>query len=210
MDFQELTCKDFVKILASKEPAPGGGGAVALTAAIGLALGNMTASLTQGKKKYAEVEGDIVLLKAKADKIQKELLDLIEEDALAFMPLLDAYSLPKESKEEISYRQEVLEKAYERASQTPFAVLIKAGEALEIIEEIAKKGSPLAVSDAGTGAAIVKSSLVGAALNVYVNTKAMKNRELADEINQKTQNLVERYTCLADEIVFSVEKFLKG
>lgn len=209
MDFQELSCKEFIKILASKEPAPGGGGAVALTAAIGLALGNMTASLTQGKKKYADVEEEIISLKGRADALQEDLLNLIREDALAFMPLLEAYSLPKGSDEEKAYREEVLQEAYYKASKTPFAVLVKAGEAMEIISEIAKKGSPLAVSDAGTGAAIVKGALVGAALNVYVNTKAMKDRQLAEKINRESKELTEKYSVLADEIVSSVEEFLK-
>ena len=67
MKFAEKSCKDFVDILASKEPVPGGGGASALVGAIGIALGSMVGSLTLGKKKYADVEEDIKDLMAKAD-----------------------------------------------------------------------------------------------------------------------------------------------
>ena len=62
MEFTNTSCRDFVKVLSTKSPVPGGGGASALAGAIGTALGNMVGSLTVGKKKYAEVEEDIILL----------------------------------------------------------------------------------------------------------------------------------------------------
>ena len=77
----------FLDKLASKEPTPGGGGAAALAGAIGIALGNMTGSLTVGKKKYAEVEEDVIELNERAQKLRKQLYELIEADAKAFMPV---------------------------------------------------------------------------------------------------------------------------
>ena len=79
MAMYENTCKEFVDVLASKAPVPGGGGASALVGALGMALGNMVGSLTLGKKKYADVQEDIIALKAKADALQMELLDLIAD-----------------------------------------------------------------------------------------------------------------------------------
>ena len=66
--FQPVPCNEFVEVLASKAPVPGGGGASALVGAIGTALGNMVGSLTVGKKKYADVEAEMYELKAKCDK----------------------------------------------------------------------------------------------------------------------------------------------
>ena len=79
MDMTMESCRKFVEVLASDAPAPGGGGAAALVGAIGTALGNMVGSLTVGKKKYAEVEAEIIDLKAKCDALQKELLDQVEQ-----------------------------------------------------------------------------------------------------------------------------------
>ena len=56
MGFSTVPCNEFVEVLASKAPVPGGGGASALVGAIGTALGNMVGSLTVGKKKYADAE----------------------------------------------------------------------------------------------------------------------------------------------------------
>ena len=91
MGFSTVPCNEFVEVLASKAPVPGGGGASALVGAIGTALGNMVGSLTVGKKKYAEVEAEMYELKAKCDKLQAELLQLIERDAEVFEPLSKAY-----------------------------------------------------------------------------------------------------------------------
>ena len=84
MDFTMNTCREFVAVLASNEPVPGGGGAAALVGAIGTALGNMVGSLTVGKKKYADVEAEIIALKQKSDALQKELLDQVPADAEYF------------------------------------------------------------------------------------------------------------------------------
>ena len=79
MGFSTSTCTEFVEVLASKAPVPGGGGASALVAAVGTALGNMVGSLTVGKKKYADVEDEMWELKAKCDQLQKDFLRLIRE-----------------------------------------------------------------------------------------------------------------------------------
>ena len=96
MDMTLSSCREFVDILASDAPAPGGGGAAALVGAIGTALGNMVGSLTVGKKKYADVEAEILALKSKCDSLQKELLDQVQADEAGFLPLANAYGIPKE------------------------------------------------------------------------------------------------------------------
>ena len=100
MGFTKNTCEEFVDVLASKAPVPGGGGASALVGAIGMALGNMVGSLTVGKKKYADVEADIIALKEKATALQADFLRLVDADAEAFEPLSKAYGMPKETEEQ--------------------------------------------------------------------------------------------------------------
>ena len=99
MGFSTSTCTEFVEVLASKAPVPGGGGASALVGAVGTALGNMVGSLTVGKKKYADVEEEMWELKGKCDQLQKDFLRLIERDAEVFEPLSKAYGMPKETEE---------------------------------------------------------------------------------------------------------------
>ena len=148
MDYTTRSCREFVTVLASSEPAPGGGGASALVAALGTALGNMVGSLTVGKKKYADVESEIIALKEKCDKLQTELLDQVPADAEGFIPLSKAYGIPKDDPS----RPEIMEKATITACQVPMHIMELCCESIEAISVFAAKGSRLAVSDAGCGA----------------------------------------------------------
>ena len=209
MGFSTVACNEFVEVLASKAPVPGGGGASALVGAVGTALGNMVGSLTVGKKKYADVEEEMWELKGKADALQKELLALIERDAEVFEPLSKAYGMPRETEEEKAEKARVMEIVLKDACSVPMEIMEKCCEALDIIKEFAAKGSTLAISDAGVGAVFCKAALQGASLNVYINTKSMKNREYAEELNTKADAMLEKYTKLADEVFESVLGRLK-
>lgn len=111
MGFSTSTCTEFVEVLSSKAPVPGGGGASALVGAVGTALGNMVGSLTVGKKKYADVEDEMWELKKKCDQLQKDFLHLIERDAEVFEPLSKAYGMPRETEEEKAEKARVMEAA---------------------------------------------------------------------------------------------------
>ena len=119
MTMKNSTIEEFTKMLASKTSVPGGGGACALVASIGIALGDMVGEFTVGKKKYADVEPDIISLMKKANDLRDRLLDCIEEDAIAFEPLSVAYSIPKDD----PTRDEVMEKCLKDAAQVPFKIL---------------------------------------------------------------------------------------
>ena len=201
MDFAQASCTEFVTVLASNAPVPGGGGASALVGAIGTALGNMVGSLTVGKKKYADVEEEIIALKAKCDKLQAELLEQIALDAVGFEPLSKAYGIPKDNPD----RDKILEEATIVACKVPVKIMELCCESLEAIKVFAEKGSRLAVSDAGCGAVCVKAALQAASLNVFINTKTLQNRELAEEMNAKCLGMLEKYCAMADEIFETVK-----
>ncbi len=209
MGFSTVPCNEFVEVLASKAPVPGGGGASALVGAIGTALGNMVGSLTVGKKKYADVEEEMWELKGKADALQKDLLHLIERDAEVFEPLSKAYGMPRETEEEKAEKARVMEIVLKDACSVPMEIMEKCCEAIDVIEVFAEKGSTLAISDAGVGAAFCKAALEGASLNVFINTKSMKNREYAEELNTKANEMLSVYTKKAEEIFQSVLGRLK-
>ena len=201
MDFAQASCTEFVTVLASNAPVPGGGGASALVGAIGTALGNMVGSLTVGKKKYADVEEEIIALKAKCDQLQKDLLDQIALDAQGFEPLAKAYGIPKDA----PGRDQIMEDATLVACRVPMKIMELCCESLDAIQVFADKGSRLAVSDAGCGAVCVKAALQAASLNVFINTKTLKNRALADEMNAKCLGMLEKYGAMADEIFGTVK-----
>ena len=201
MDMTLATCREFVSVLASDAPAPGGGGAAALVGAIGTALGNMVGSLTVGKKKYAAVEAEIIELKAKCDALQKELLDQVEADEVNFLPLAKAYGIPKDDPN----RDKVMEEATIIACSTPMHIMELCCEAIDYIKVFADKGSRLAVSDAGCGAICCKAALQAASLNVFINTKTLKDRALAEEMNAKALGMMDKYCPLADEIFNTVK-----
>ena len=200
MDMTMENCRKFVEVLASDAPAPGGGGAAALVGAIGTALGNMVGSLTVGKKKYAAVEEEIIALKAKCDALQTELLNQVEMDEINFLPLAKAYGIPKDDPN----RDKVMEEATIIACSTPMHIMELCCEAIDCIKVFADKGSRLAVSDAGCGAVCCKAALQAASLNVFINTKSLKNREVAEEMNAKAIGMMDKYCALADEIFESV------
>ena len=201
MDMTMESCRKFVEVLASDAPAPGGGGAAALVGAIGTALGNMVGSLTVGKKKYADVEAEIIELKAKCDALQKELLDQVEADEVNFLPLAKAYGIPKDDPD----RDRVMEEATIIACSTPIKIMELCCQAIDYIKVFAEKGSRLAVSDAGCGAVICKAALQAASLNVFINTKTLKNRDVAEDMNRHANVMLNTYGQLADEIFVSVK-----
>ena len=201
MDMTMETCRKFVEVLASDAPAPGGGGAAALVGAIGTALGNMVGSLTVGKKKYAAVEEEIIALKAKCDALQTELLNQVEMDEINFLPLAKAYGIPKDD----PTRDKVMEEATNIACSTPLHIMELCCEAIDAIAVFAEKGSRLAVSDAGCGAVCCKAALQAASLNVFINTKTLKNRDVAEELNRKTNLMLNTYCQKADEIFNEVK-----
>lgn len=201
MDMTTKSCREFVAVLASNEPAPGGGGAAALVGAIGTALGNMVGSLTVGKKKYADVEAEIVALMKKCDTLQAELLNQVPADAEGFVPLAKAYGIPKDDPN----RAAVLEEATLIACKVPVHIMELCCEALDCVAVFAAKGSRLAVSDAGCAAVCCKAALQAASLNVFINTKSLKNREVAEDMNRHANVMLNKYCSVADEIFNDVK-----
>ena len=198
------TIQEFLAVLSSKAPVPGGGGASALAGALGNALGQMVANLTIGKKRYADVEEEICGLLTRMEGLQAEFVRLADRDAEVFAPLAQCYSLPASTPEERAYKEQVMEERLYDASQVPMEIMERAVEMMEILDILADKGSRLAVSDVGVGIQYMRAALLGAVMNVYINTKSMKNRERAEEINQKALKLTKRGSAMADEIYSKV------
>ncbi|MGL6199305.1 MAG: cyclodeaminase/cyclohydrolase family protein [Lachnospiraceae bacterium] len=204
MDYTKQSCENFITVLASKEPAPGGGGAAALVGAIGMALGSMVGSLTLGKKKYADVQDDILDLQVRANIIQAELLELVKKDAEAFEPLSRAYGMPKDTAEKQAEKVRVMETCLRECCDVPLEIMKRCCDAIALHQVFAEKGTAIAISDVGCGVACCKAALQAASLNVFINTKSMTDRTYAEAINKSANRMLDTYITLADQIYVQV------
>ncbi|MCQ2502491.1 MAG: cyclodeaminase/cyclohydrolase family protein [Saccharofermentans sp.] len=202
----ERTVNGFLEELASGAPTPGGGGASAICGAIAAALGSMVGNLTSGKKKYAEYQEEIEETIAKCGGLVKEFEDLARRDEEVFAPLAKAYSIPKDQEG----RDEILEGVLKDASTAPYEIVVKANETAKILERLAVIGSRLAISDVGVAAAACGTAAKGAAMNVYINTKSMKDRVYAEDLNRKTDSLVDETAEICDKVYKQVKTVLIG
>lgn len=200
MDDTNKTCREFVDILSSAAPAPGGGGAAALCGAVGTALCGMVASLTTGKKTYAAVEDEIQQLLSSTKALQEELLDQVSADAEGFLPLSRAYAIPRDD----PARPTALQAASVTACAAPLRIMALCVDALSAAGRLADIGSRLAVSDVGCAAAILRGALEAASLNVLVNTKTMTDPVAAKELNRRCLALLAQGTAEGDRIFRTV------
>ena len=195
----ENTTIEFLNKLASGEPVPGGGGASAAVGAFAAALGSMVSNLTIGKKKYVDVEAEVTTLKEQLQTLQEELIHLVDKDAEAFLPLAEAYRLPKNTEEEQAYKAQVMEEALYGASALPIQMMETILKVLRVLEKLSDKGSRLAISDVGAGALFAQAALEGASLNVYINAGMMKNQERASQLIHRADDLIREGQLLKEQ-----------
>ncbi len=207
---KEQTVEQYLEVLSSKQPVPGGGGASALAGALGSALGLMVGNLTVGKKKYAAVEEEVQGYMEQLRQLQADFLRLADEDAVVFAPLAAAYGLPTETEEQRAYKDAVMEENLLRASLVPLSVMEATLKTIAVLEELEQKGSVMAVSDVGVAVQCARTALTGAVMNVYINTKSMKDRDKADDFNEEAYHMLTSGMARADEIYGKVLKRLQN
>jgi len=171
----------FLDDLASERPTPGGGGAAAVCGAIGAALVSMVANLTIGKKNYEAVWQDLEAVKAKAEALRAELTGAIEEDVAAFNSVMGAYGLPRATDEEKAARAASIQAALKDATLAPLRAVKACFEVIRLSADVAEKGNLNVISDAGVAALAANAGLRSAALNVFINAKAIKDRDFAEK-----------------------------
>lgn len=197
--------KEFLDALSSKEPTPGGGGASALVAAVSCSLCSMVANLTTGKKKYAQYQEKIEEYIGVLEKKNLVLQQDIKKDAEAFAPLAAAYSLDKS----IENYEQIMEKALLDAATAPKEILEDIYSLVPIIEDLAVMGSRIAISDVAVAATCAVAALKGCVLNVYINTKSMKNVDVAKEMNDYVSGIVADGIKRLDEVYNTIDESLR-
>lgn len=195
---------EFLEELSSSSPTPGGGGASAAVGAFASALGLMVANLTIGKKKYADVEAEVIAIKVQLEALKADLVRLTDKDAEAFLPLAKAYKMPKDTQEQRTKKERIMEQALYQASVVPLEMMEKILEVMRLLNVLGKVGSRLAVSDVGTGVLFAQAALEGASLNVFINTNLMKNHSQAFALTEKADEMLKEGRQLQKEVYEAV------
>ncbi len=206
MKLAELKTAEFVDLLASDAPAPGGGSAAALEGALGAALTAMVCGLTVGKKKYAEYQELAESAQVKALELKARFVDVMDRDTAAFNVVSAAFGMPKATDEEKAARSAAIQNGLEGCTKTPFEMMELAVETLELTASILGKSNDSAASDLGVSALSLRAAIQGAWLNVLINIGSLKNKELAEDYRKKGEALLVKALPLADQIYDTVVK----
>ena len=202
----DLTCTEFVEMLGSAAPTPGGGGAASLVGAIGAGLSNMVNAITVGKPEYESVNQNVETVYAKATALQKRLLDLVERDALVFQTLFETYKLPKESGPDKVYRDIMVDERLRDCADVPLQIMRACAEVITLHEQLVDKCPISVVSDVGCGVITCTAALVSAQLTVLSNTRLIKDAEYVKFAEAEAQLLVDKYSPRADAVFAAVKK----
>ena len=204
METGRMTVNEYLDALGGNAPAPGGGGASAVAAALAASCAQMVASLSIGKKKFADIEDELKAISARFEERRNKLIALADKDAEVFEPLSVAYKLPTETEEQKAYKAIYMEDLLENAAGVPLDIMQEVFHMMEDIRFVAEKGSRLALSDAGNAAALARAVLANCLLNVRINTKSMMSRDRAGQIEQSASVMYEAGTKLCNEIYMYV------
>lgn len=208
MKLTQLSCDNFAVELASKKPVPGGGGAAALSGALGVALNSMVANYSKGKKKFVGFEKQHDEILRKGEKLRAELLVAIEKDAENFEPLSMAYIMPSTTEEEKMVKDEVMQKCLKAACSAPLETLRLTYEGILLHEELIDISSKTIISDIGVGVQLLKAAINSAYLNVLINLNSITDIDYVKENKEKFEKMLNDGNEKADEIYKKVLKIL--
>jgi formiminotetrahydrofolate cyclodeaminase len=206
---KDTTTEQFLTELASRAATPGGGSAAAVMGAMGAALTAMVCHLTIGKKKYATVEAELRGVLDRADALRARLVYAIEEDVGAFNAVMAAYGLPKETPDQQRDRHAAIQSALREATDAPLACARLCHEVIELAAIVSEKGNSAVISDGGVAALAAHAALRSAALNVYVNAKAIEDRAFAEDRLLQLGAMLDAAAALAEATYKGVASALR-
>ncbi|MCL2146575.1 MAG: cyclodeaminase/cyclohydrolase family protein [Synergistaceae bacterium] len=206
MILTEITVREFVDVLSSSSPAPGGGSTAALSGSLGASLVAMVCRLTIGKKGYEEHEALLKSSLEKADTIAKDLLEAVQKDTEAFDSVMAAFALPKATDEEKGIRAASIQESFKGAVSSPENIAVKCFKILEIASEIIEKCNQNAISDIAVGALEAWTGLQGAVLNVKINLPSIKDTEYVNNKQKWVAEIINEGERLSEEVAKSVSK----
>ncbi len=210
MKYAEVSCTKFVDETFSKAPVPGGGGVASLVGALGVALGGMVCNLTTGKKKYAQYEEDIQRIMKEAEGLKQTMMGMIDQDAENFLPLSKAYGLPTSTDEEKAHKEEVMQAALKVAIQVPIDIVKISFQAIRLHQELADKGSKLAISDVGCGVLCLKGAMMSGWLNVVINLSSIHDEAYVSQVKDELLPMLDEGQKICDEVYDKVLNILNS
>jgi len=202
----DKSCRSFANETASESPAPGGGSISAYIGSLGAALGTMVANLSSHKPGWDEKWECFSDWAVKGQAIMNELLFLTDEDTKSFNKIMEAFTLPKESDREKAFRTAAIQAATLYATEIPLRTMKVAYSAFDLVEAMVKDGNPNSVSDAGVGALCLRSAIYGAYLNVKINAKELKDRNIANKLISEATGIYNSAAHKEKEITDAVLK----
>jgi formiminotetrahydrofolate cyclodeaminase len=200
------TINEFLAVLASDAPTPGGGSVAALNGALGCALLEMVCDLTIGKEKYKDSWEDLEPIKPDLERLREELTDSIDRDAAAFDKVTVAFKMPKTEPAEKAARKEAIQEAFKAAAETPKSTARYIHEALKHAMTIAEKGNPNAMSDVGVAATCLRTGMHAALLNIAINLGAIKDEAYTHQMKLEMSFLMKEGEKLACDVLAHVDK----
>jgi glutamate formiminotransferase/formiminotetrahydrofolate cyclodeaminase len=201
-----MTLREFSEETSSESPAPGGGSVSAACGALGISLATMVANLSSHKRGWDERWEEFSIVAEKGMEYQQELLELVDADTEAFNLIMNAYSMPKATKEEKDERHKAIQRATINAIEVPLRTAKVSLESMSLILEMAEKGNPNSITDAGVGALCARTAVLGAVMNVKINMADVEDREYAERITAECNTLVEEAEKLEREVRNRVEE----
>jgi formiminotetrahydrofolate cyclodeaminase len=199
----QSSVEEFLDELAGGNPTPGGGSAAAVMGAMGAALVSMVCNVTIGKKGYEEVEAEMKAVREESERVRRRLTAMVAEDIAAFDSIMAAYKLPKATDEEKSVRADAIQAGLKRATETPLDCARVCAEVIALSRRASEHGYLNVISDGGVGVLAGFTGLRSAALNVYINAPALKDRAYAERATAELEKLVK--TCTAEtEAVYTL------
>ena len=204
MKLVDNSVRGFCEILASGAPTPGGGSAAALEGALGCALIGMVASLTLGRKKYAQHEQFIEECAGRAQELRLLFLDIVDRDAEAFSGVSAVFAMPNGTGEEKNSRMEAMQAALMACTLPPFEVMGCAQSALELIGGMLGKFNTNAASDLGVAALSLMAAIHGAWLNILTNLDGINDKVFVDKFRSEGETTLKKATAISDSIHDSI------
>ena len=200
------TLQEYFNELSSNSPTPGGGNVAAMCGALSASLGMMVCNLTIGKKKYADVEQEMIGLKDKLEGYQKKFFALGTKDNEAFDKVMEAFKLPKETDIEKEVRSAKIEEATIGAAEVPADVMKTCSEILPMIKTVVEKGNKNSLSDAGVAVSLIATAAESAYLNVMINCASLSNQTIAAEIKKQADIRMDEISRTCEYLVERVVK----
>lgn len=206
----DLSTKEFLTLLASDAPAPGGGGAAAVAGALAAALASMLANLTIGKKKFAEHEKETCVLLQQAEKLRSEMLDLVQQDAEVFARFMQCYKMPKSSEKEALLRSEAIHEAAKRAAEVPLKIASGSVRIMEVTARLAAFGNPNVITDGAVSGLLARAAVRSSIYNVLVNLSLTKDVGYNEKMLAQADSLEKQAEELEKEILALTDKIVRG